>query len=121
MEIKFTVLRIIGTIYKVLAWIVLILGLLAALGVLAAGVWGETQVLRTPRIFPRPYTPLMGIAGGVFGALGIALGAGFYFLLIYALGEAIYLALAIEENTRETAQYLRSREFPGTLPPSFKE
>ncbi|MBM4464072.1 MAG: hypothetical protein FJ014_00640 [Chloroflexi bacterium] len=119
MKQKFTVLRLIGTIYKVLAWIVLVIGLLAALGVLAAGIWGETQVLRTPRIFPRPYTPLMGIAGGIFGALGLVLGAGFYFLLIYALGEAIYLALAIEENTRATVQYLR-REFTETLPPSVE-
>jgi len=117
MEQKFTVLRIIGTIYKVLAWIVLALGILAALGVLAAGIWGETQVVRPRGLFPRPYAPLMGIAGGFFGALGIVLGAGFYFLFLYAFGEAIYLALAIEENTRATAQYLRSREGPGAQAP----
>ena len=110
MEKKFTVLRIIGVVYKVLAWIVLILGILAALGVLAAGVWGETRVTRAPGIFPRSYVPLMGIAEGLLGALGIVLGAGFYFLLLYAFGEAIYLALAIEANTRATAQYRRSRE-----------
>ena len=121
MEKKFTVLRTIGTVYKVLAWIVLVLGILAALGVLAAGVWGEARAVRAPGIFPRSYVPLMGIAGGFLGALGIALGAGFYFLLIYAFGEAIYLALAIEENTRETAQYLRSREVPETLLPPVEE
>jgi len=114
---KFTVLRIIGTVYKVLAWIVLALGILAALGFLAAGIWGEARAVSTPGVFPRSYVPLMGIAGGIVGALGIVLGAGFYFLFLYAFGEAIYLALAIEENTRETAQYLRSREVPETLPP----
>ncbi|MBC8248106.1 MAG: hypothetical protein H8E90_00375 [Anaerolineales bacterium] len=121
MEKKFTVLRIIGTIYKVLAWVVLVLGILAALGFLAAGIWGEARAVRAPGVFPRSYVPLMGIAGGIFGALGIALGAGFYFLLLYAISEAIYLALAIEENTRETARYLRSREVSVTLPPSVGE
>jgi hypothetical protein len=120
MEKKFTVLRIIGNIYKVLAWIVLILGILAALVVLAAGVWGETRLARPYGIFPRPYAPLMGIAGGIFGALGIALGTGFYFLFLYAAGEAIYLALAIEENTRATAQYLRGREVREVSPPSVE-
>lgn len=121
MKQKFTVLRIIGNIYKVLAWIVLVLGILAALAVLAAGVWGEARVARPYGIFPRPYAPLMGITEGFIVALGIALGAGFYFLLLYAISEAIYLALAIEENTRETARYLRSREVSVTLPPSVGE
>lgn len=109
LEKKFTVLRVIGTIYKVLAWIVLILGILAALAILAAGIWGEARLVRPYGIIPRPYAPLMSIAGGLFGALGIAVGAVFYFLFLYAAGEAIFLILAIEENTRATAQYLRSR------------
>lgn len=119
MENRFNMLRFIGTIHKVLVWVVQALGILAALGVLVAGIWGEARAVRTPGILPRSYVPLMGIVGGIVGALGIVLGAGFYFLFLYAFGEAIYLALAIEENTRETAQYLRSREeWPGVQAPS---
>ena len=47
------------------------------------------------------------------GALGIALMALFYFLFLYAFGEAIFLALAIEENTREMALYLCPKEDEG--------
>jgi len=38
-EKRFTVLRIIATIYKVLGWIILIVGTLASLGILISGCW----------------------------------------------------------------------------------
>ncbi len=114
MEKKFKMLRVVGTIYKVLAWIVLVIGVLSALGVLGAGIWGQARLARPPGMPPRALLPgWVGVAGGIMGALGIALMALFYFLFLYAFGEAIYLALAIEENTREMALYLRPKEGEG--------
>ncbi|MBE9471159.1 MAG: hypothetical protein IMY75_03490, partial [Chloroflexi bacterium] len=40
MEKKFKVLRIIGTIWKILAWIVLIVGVLSSIGVLLMSIFG---------------------------------------------------------------------------------
>ncbi|MEJ2296203.1 MAG: hypothetical protein P8Y23_15745 [Candidatus Lokiarchaeota archaeon] len=44
MDRRFTALRVIGTIFKVLAWIALILGLLAAIGALVLGFVMESQL-----------------------------------------------------------------------------
>ena len=41
MEKKFRVLRIIGTLWKVLAWIALIGGILSSLGILLTGILGS--------------------------------------------------------------------------------
>lgn len=103
---RFRVLRIIATIYKITAWIVLVLGLLFALGTLGVitltGAGGGRD----------GFLPQL-IAGGVLGIFGVLIGTLFYFLLFYGVGEAIYLALAIEENTRETTLLLREmRQMP---------
>ena len=44
MQTRFRALRVIGTIYKVLAWIVLILGILGAVGVLIFGALSGMQL-----------------------------------------------------------------------------
>lgn len=126
MEKRFRALRIIGTIYKVLAWIVLILGILSAVGVLIFGVLGGMQVRGA---FGERGGALQGLAAGGLGGLGAAivilLLTLLYFLILYATGEAIYLALAVEENTREAALLLRemrqrpapAAEAPAPTPP----
>ncbi len=108
MQKRFRALRVIGTIFKVLAWIDLGLGILGAIGVLVLSVLGGMQAWGA---FGEREGVLQGLAaGGLLGlgfALGILLLTLFYFLTLYATGEAIYLALAIEENTREAALLLR--------------
>jgi len=43
-----------------------------------------------------------------------------YFLALYAVGELIYLLLAIEENTRLAAQWIQARSAPVAYsPPSY--
>jgi hypothetical protein len=109
MERRFKVLRFVGSFFKVLAWIYLSLGLLSCIGVsvfsaIAGGfaVPGEGEEI------------LGGVLGGAVGGLligfAILLITAFYFLFLYAWGELIYLALAIEENTREAAMLLRGKE-----------
>lgn len=96
MDRRFTSLRVIGTVFKILAWISLILGLVAAVGLLILGftLSGELGLLGIDLSGPLP-----GIA--MFVVFTII--AVFGFLVLYAVGESVYLFLAIEENTRRTA------------------
>ncbi|HHX43252.1 MAG TPA: hypothetical protein GX714_04595 [Chloroflexi bacterium] len=103
MEKRFRVLRFLGLLYKILAWIVLVLGILAAIATVVIGATAD-EMLTVPGL---PVVPMV-------GGLGILLGTVFYFVLLYAVGELIHLGLAIEENTRETAYYLRGE---ATIPP----
>ncbi len=107
MKQRFIALRIIAVVFKVLAWITLILGLLGAIGLFA---WG----LRLASFAGAPLPRMMN--AGLVGALSVAFMAVVYFLLLYAAGDSIHLFLAIEENTRATAQYLGQGR--GPTPPA---
>jgi hypothetical protein len=107
MQQRYRVLRVVATILKVIAVIVLLFGILGACGILALGV------------IPR----LAGVGGnssdafgiGVGGIGGVMVGVGLlfasllYFLLFYAFGELLSLLIALEENTRITAERLMAR------------
>ncbi|HID89663.1 MAG TPA: hypothetical protein EYP52_08150 [Anaerolineae bacterium] len=105
MEKRFRVLRIIGTLYKVLAWIALVGGILAAFGVLLVSLIGGVSMPRGAG-FPR----FGGALAGVGGFLVSLLMAVIYFIAFYGIGELIYLFIAIEENTREMALWVRSQQ-----------
>ena len=105
MSRQFTALRVIGTILKILGWLALILGVLAAIASLFAGfTFGDK--LGIPRLAIGG--PLAGIAAFIV-ALVVAI---LNFLFFYAAGEAVYLALCIEENTRRTAYLLQQQVVP---------
>jgi hypothetical protein len=78
-------LRLISTLYYYLGFIVLIGGGLAVI-VTAIGVGG---------------------AGALATLIGGAIGVAFYALLVFGIAAAIRLALAVEKNTRDTAEALR--------------
>ena len=103
---KYRALRIISTIYKILAWIVLVMGVL--------GVCAYSVILATG------FSSLLGqegrVAAGVSGIVGAVLTfgvglltVGFYALLFFAVSEGIQVILAIEENTRQMVEALRER------------
>lgn len=96
MEKRFRALRTIATIYKILAWLVLIFGVGVALAFFAHTLFGDAMA-----------TGLSGGAFELFSIIGVLLYACALFLVLYGAGEAIYLGLAIEENTRETSRLLR--------------
>ena len=103
MDRRFTALRVIGSVFKILGWIMFILGLIGAILALVAGLTmgGEQD--------------LLGVAlGGPLAAIAafivLLIISIFNFLMLYAVGDAIYLALAIEENTRRTA-YLMQQQY----------
>lgn len=106
MVAKFRVLRIVSTILKILAWIVLVIGVLGGCAVLVFGIVGGSNA--------RELGPLAGLLGGTFGGLIAIFVALFYFLIIYAYGELISLLIALEENTRLTAERLQAMNKPSS-------
>jgi hypothetical protein len=109
MESKYLVLRAIATTLLLLAWSVLILGLLAALFLLiGSGAMGGTPGARAPL---ESYSQRLGLpAANGFVLAGVtALGAIGGFLLLCATGELIFLLLDIEHNTREIDRCLNPR------------
>jgi hypothetical protein len=102
MDRRFTALRVIGTIFKVLAWIVLILGILAAIGSLVLGFTLNNQ-------FGTAGLSVGGPLAGIALFIGLLVGSILEFLAFYAAGEFLYLFLAIEENSRRTAFFLQQQ------------
>jgi hypothetical protein len=111
MDQRFTALRVIGTIFKILAWISLVLGLLAAVAMLVLGflLGGEQATLGL-----NLGGPLAGIAMFVVLAISAVIG----FLTLYAVGESVYVFLSIEENTRRSAYIAQQQytSYPVTYP-----
>ncbi len=97
---RFGMLRVIGVMLKVLAWLSLVMGVVGAVaGLLAGGAL--TDLLSTSGLA----SPLGG-GEAIILALGGLLTGLISFLALYAAGEGIFLQLAVEENTRITAALL---------------
>jgi hypothetical protein len=100
---RFGVLRLIGTLLKVVAWIVLVSSIVLALLVglafpVARQFAGDAGL--------QPDLLALGSAGGLIAGVLLMLAGVVIFLICYAAGENIFLRLAIEENTRMTAALL---------------
>ncbi len=104
MQKKFRILRIVATILKIIAWIVLVLGVLGGCGTLVFGLMAGGA---SSRGGVGDFGPLAGALGGAASGLVIIVIAFLYFVFIYAYGELINLLLALEENTRLTAERLQ--------------
>lgn len=108
MDKRFTALRIIGTVFKILAWISLIFGLLGAIGMLVLGfTLSRQQVLLG--------LDLGGPMAGIAMFIVVLVISIFGFLSLYAIGESVYLFLSIEENTRRTAYIIQQQYSPTSL------
>lgn len=111
MDKKFRILRIIGTLWKILAWIVLIGGILGSIGVLLTGLLGGGLSSQFGQQGQSPLGPFVfSAAGAIVGFIGGLIVTAIYFLVLYAVGDLIYLLLAIEENTRLTSQWIQYQE-----------
>ncbi|MDD3627062.1 MAG: hypothetical protein PHV06_07055 [bacterium] len=100
MEKKYNVLRFVATLYKILAWVFLVLGILGLpggviYGVIMGGQPGQQMAQWV----------LYGIGMG-FGSL---LAGAIYFVLFMSLGQFIYVFLDIESNTRKTYLLLEEK------------
>jgi hypothetical protein len=107
MEKKYRILRIVATIWKVLAWFVLAISVLGGCGSLALALFAGGAVSRGSEFG-------IGITGGIVGGLVTALILIFigvlYFLSLYAFSELVDVLLALEENTRATAEQLKNMQ-----------
>jgi hypothetical protein len=105
MEKKYRILRIVATIWKVLAWIVLVLSVLGGCLTFALGVMGGAAASRNDALG-------LGLGGGLIGGGITALIAIFfgvlYFVSLYAFAELVDVMIALEENTRATAEQLKN-------------
>lgn len=123
-EKRFGILRVIGSVWKVLAWVVLAAFLLSGIGVLLASIFGGGML---GQAFGQ-YVPqgaswaswAFGAVGGIIALFVFLLLGILYFMMCYAVGDFIYLGLAVEENTRLTAQWMQAqaRPAPVAYPPA---
>jgi len=110
MDKKYRVLRTIATLWKVLAWILLIVGILSSLGILLIGILGSGGlVLRYLGQDPGLVRGAMSTVSGIVGFMGGLIATIVYFLILYAIGELIDLLLSIEENTRLAAKAMQGQ------------
>jgi hypothetical protein len=99
-----------SSLWKILAWITLVLGVLGAFGTLLGSIFGgmDSQFWRQlgmPAL-------IGGTAVGILGFLGILLTTVLQFVAFYAVGEVLSLFIDIEDNTRTVALSLRSLSLP---------
>jgi hypothetical protein len=99
---RFGVLRFFGTLLKVIAWIVLILSILSAIGAVVAG----SALVESLGPTLGDSAALLGSGGGILAGLFVLILGLIYFLILYVSGESLHLQLAVEENTRLTAALL---------------
>jgi hypothetical protein len=110
MEQRYTALRTVGTIYRVLGIIVgciTILGVIVTCisSVIGGGVLGSLSNQYN-------YTGaslLSGMFGGLLMGVFFLIYGGVIALTLFAAGEGVYLLLALEENTRRTAELLQQK------------
>ena len=100
---RFGVLRLVGTILKVLAWIILVLAILLGIG---AGAFSSVPALASIVDGFPALSDLLANGSGLFVGIGLFLGGLLYWLLLYSAGENLLLRVAVEENTRLTAALL---------------
>ncbi|HOT90862.1 MAG TPA: hypothetical protein PLN71_04710 [Anaerolineae bacterium] len=115
MEKRYTALRVIGTIYKVLGGIVGVITILLVLGICATSALGGAVIDTLGRELSGD-TGFAGLLSGFVGGLIVSVLAIIYggglAVTLYAAGEGVYLLLALEENTRATVMLLRQQASP---------
>ncbi len=105
---RFGILRFLAVVFKVIAWVILVVTIL---GGIAVALSSFSNLVQTPSVVEIPLLgPILNIMGSaasgiVVGVLS-ALGGLLLFVIYYAFAELIGLYLAVEENTRLTAALL---------------
>jgi hypothetical protein len=102
---KFRILRIVAFLWKIVAWVILVISVLAGCGTLVMLLTAGNQLARQSSMLGLGM--LSGVAGGVVMAVIAILVGLFYFISLYAVAEMIDVALAVEENTRATVEQLK--------------
>lgn len=103
---RFGVLRFFGTLMKVLAWIILVLAVIFAIGAVILGSSTAVSDVLSNIGVDSPLVSMGGFAGAIVAGIFVLITGLLYFLIFYVAGESIHLQLAVEENTRLTAALL---------------
>ncbi len=111
MEKRYGVLRFIATLWKVLAWVALVVGILGAIAILVGGFAGGLLDETTMRQMGLPPN-FSGAFFGIGGFVGVLIAAVLQFFGLYAFGEIISVFLSIEENTRATRLWMERSMLP---------
>ena len=107
MKKKFGMLRFIAGFYKVLGILLAVVSILAAVGILLSSILGGAILEGfSGDLGLQGVTAVGGILGGILSAVVFLIGGGLAAICHFAIGEAIMVFLAIEENTRATAGLL---------------
>ena len=111
---RFGALRTIGKIFKVLEIISVVAGVvMAVVSIVFLSMHTFANPLNSPMFGARA---LMG--GGIWAGLAALLWGALGGLVLFGSGEVIDLLIAVEENTRASAQLLRQQQNPAAgLPP----
>ena len=111
---RFRALRLLALLYQILAWVTLVGGVLAGIFAVILGIVSGRAGGPSPMVADFPLlNRAVGLAAGIVVAFIIVLAGIIQFILLYATSEVIHLGLAIEQNTRETAQYIRGESTVG--------
>ena len=108
MQKRYGALRTVGTLYKVLGIIAGIITILIALGICGISLSGGAVLNRLAR--DNPSASFIGLYSGLLGfvwAIVALIYGGGVALTLFAVGEGIYLLLALEENTRLTSMLIQ--------------
>jgi hypothetical protein len=117
MDTRFRALRWVASLYRIFAWILLVVGILFAGLLIVLGAVQESVGAPSPILENVPVLRLASnLPGGILTGLGILALALVQFLMLYAGSEAIRLALSIEQSAREAALYLRGESLLPPLP-----
>jgi hypothetical protein len=109
MEKRYTALRTIAVIMKVLGVLTAILTVFAVLSICGAGTMLGAEFDRFSR-GTGGLGALTGLVGGLFATILPILMGGGLALFLFAAGDVLYLQIDIEENTRATSRLLQQRE-----------
>jgi hypothetical protein len=120
MEHRYRALRMIASIYRIVGYIVLGLTILAVLAICGVSVISGASLQSLSQQFGVD-SRTSSIAGSIFGGLIASLFAilygGITSISLIGIGEAIYLFIAVEENTRKTALLLENQNKSLPAPP----
>jgi hypothetical protein len=112
MDKKYTALRVIGTIYRVLGIITLFITIIAVIGICGTSVLGGSAMdaISSQYSSSSGNTGLIsGLFGGIIFSIFAIIYGGLMSITLFAFGEGVYLLISLEENTRRTALLIEQR------------
>jgi Zn-dependent protease with chaperone function len=113
MEKRFKILRFIGSVYKILGAVTAVLTLIGSLAACVISVAGSAFY---EAALDEIGMMMGGAVAGVIVAIMGLLWGGIMALMLYGMGEGIFLILALEENTRKTSHLMQQYSAEPVVP-----